>query len=228
MRITEAYVGEYASGKSENAVCRALSLARAGRQVTLVDLDLVEPCYTLRSLIDPLEAQGVQVLAWRPEQTFGLGEAGQTLLPAARWALRREGDIIFDVGYGVGGASILNLIEGVAEEPNFRIIVVANFSRPILASPQALKDYIRELGGADGIIANTHMGAETQPKHVLEGFRKAKQVADELGIPLEAVSVSSEFLNRYPAFCQREDYKESGAAEYPLRVIERVLPQGFW
>ena len=228
MRITEAYVGEYASGKSENAVCRALSLARAGRQVTLVDLDLVEPCYTLRSLIDPLEAQGVQVLAWRPEQTFGLGEAGQTLLPAARWALRREGDIIFDVGYGVGGASILNLIEGVAEEPNFRIIVVANFSRPILASPQALKDYIRELGGADGIIANTHMGAETQPKQVVEGFRKAKQVADELGIPLEAVSVSSEFLNRYPAFCQREDYKESGADGYPLRVIERVLPQGFW
>lgn len=45
-RIVEAYIGEYASGKSENAVNRALALAEQGRKVTLVDLDLVEPVYT--------------------------------------------------------------------------------------------------------------------------------------------------------------------------------------
>ena len=39
----EAYVGEYASGKSENAVNRAVALHRQGRPVTLVDLDTVEP-----------------------------------------------------------------------------------------------------------------------------------------------------------------------------------------
>lgn len=44
-RLVEAYVGEYASGKSENAVNRALDLLRMGRKVTLADLDLVEPCY---------------------------------------------------------------------------------------------------------------------------------------------------------------------------------------
>jgi Mrp family chromosome partitioning ATPase len=49
-RVLEAYTGEYASGKSENAVNRAVELARQGRRVTLVDLDLVEPCYTLRPL----------------------------------------------------------------------------------------------------------------------------------------------------------------------------------
>ena len=49
-RIVEAYVGEYASGKSENAVNRALALHRQGRQVTLVDLDMVEPCFCLRPL----------------------------------------------------------------------------------------------------------------------------------------------------------------------------------
>ena len=58
-RIVEAYIGEYASGKSENAVNRALTLAKQGREVTLVDLDLVEPVYTLRPLISLLEEKGV-------------------------------------------------------------------------------------------------------------------------------------------------------------------------
>ncbi|MEG1501303.1 MAG: hypothetical protein RR396_05035, partial [Clostridiales bacterium] len=71
MRIVEAYLGEYASGKSENAVARSLELAKMGREVTLVDLDMVEPCYTLRSLQKSLKEQGVHVLAWSTENTFG-------------------------------------------------------------------------------------------------------------------------------------------------------------
>ena len=49
-RIIEAYVGEYASGKSENAVNRALAIRGQGLSVTLVDLDTVEPCYTMRPI----------------------------------------------------------------------------------------------------------------------------------------------------------------------------------
>jgi hypothetical protein len=59
--IIEAYVGEYASGKSENAVNRAVALRRQGRQVTLVDLDTVEPCYTLRPIKKELEELGLTV-----------------------------------------------------------------------------------------------------------------------------------------------------------------------
>ena len=33
-RVLEAHIGEYASGKSENAVNRALDLAHLGRKVT--------------------------------------------------------------------------------------------------------------------------------------------------------------------------------------------------
>jgi hypothetical protein len=42
-RIAEAYIGEYAAGKSESAINRVLELARRGRRVALVDLDLVDP-----------------------------------------------------------------------------------------------------------------------------------------------------------------------------------------
>ena len=59
--VIEAYVGEYASGKSENAVNRAVSLHRQGRKVTLVDLDTVEPCYTLRPIKKELEEIGTSI-----------------------------------------------------------------------------------------------------------------------------------------------------------------------
>ena len=61
--IIEAYVGEYASGKSENAVNRALALNEAGLPVTIVDLDTVEPCYTLRPIKVALEAKGIYISA---------------------------------------------------------------------------------------------------------------------------------------------------------------------
>src|SRR5690606_12288002 len=74
-RVLEAYVGEYASGKSENAINRGCQLARSGRRVRLVDLDLVEPFYTLRPLKRRLEREGLEVLAWETSELVGLGEA---------------------------------------------------------------------------------------------------------------------------------------------------------
>lgn len=106
-RIVEAYIGEYASGKSENAVNRAVALKKAGHDVTLVDLDLVEPVYTLRPLKAMLTDMGINVIAWTTEETLGLGEAGSVLHPAMRWALRNKGDVILDIGYGARGSSIL-------------------------------------------------------------------------------------------------------------------------
>ena len=63
-RIVEAYIGEYASGKSEVAINRSLELKSQGRQVTLVDLDTVEPFYTLRPLKNKLESQGLNVISF--------------------------------------------------------------------------------------------------------------------------------------------------------------------
>ena len=87
MRIMEAYVGEYASGKSEVAINRALSLLGGELSVTLVDLDLVEPFYTLRPLKRELEGMGLNVIAWETQDVLGFGETGSLLMPQMRWAL---------------------------------------------------------------------------------------------------------------------------------------------
>ena len=50
MRFVEVFAGAYASGKSETSINRALQFARKGEKITLVDLDTVEPAYTLLHL----------------------------------------------------------------------------------------------------------------------------------------------------------------------------------
>ncbi|MEN6347924.1 MAG: hypothetical protein ABFD08_00795, partial [Syntrophomonas sp.] len=64
MRVVEAFIGEYASGKSEIAINRALELKEAGSKVTLADLDTVEPFYTLRPLKELLESKGLKVIGF--------------------------------------------------------------------------------------------------------------------------------------------------------------------
>ena len=218
-RIAEAFVGEYASGKSENAIYRALSLHKTGAAVTLVDFDVVEPCYTLRPLKQELTALGLTVLAWETSETFGLGEAGQTILPQARWALRREGHVVVDVGYGADGAEALNLLEGSDADPTFRVILVLNARRPMTDSTELIEEYIDGIGRVDGIIANTHLAEETTPEIVQDGYHIIKEVATKRGIPIDAISVSKQFDEQYPNF---------GLDNKEIRVLGAFMPRSFW
>lgn len=218
-RVVEAYVGEYASGKSEVAVNRALDLAAAGRKVTLVDLDLVEPCYTLRPLQQELTARGVDVVAWETRETMGLGEAGSTLKPGARWALRRSGDVIFDVGYGVGGAQTLHLVEGVGDEPALRVWAVVNISRPMTAAVDDIVQHVRGIGRVDGLINNTHLAEETTVEVVQEGARVVAAAAVRLDLPVIATTAVAEVA----ALLGERD-----AEGHPVRALTRFMPRGFW
>lgn len=75
-RIIEAYIGEYAGGKSEISINRALELKSQGRDVKLVDLDLVEPFYTLRPIKNQLEERGLEVIAMESKGLWGWVKQG--------------------------------------------------------------------------------------------------------------------------------------------------------
>lgn len=218
-RIVEAYIGEYASGKSENAVNRALALAEQGRKVTLVDLDLVEPVYTLRPLIEMLEEKGVHVIAWKTEETLGLGEAGSVLHPAMRWALRNEGDVILDIGYGAKGSAVLNLLEGIEDEKDLKVILVVNTLRPMTDSVDKIIEYLYETGPAHGMIANTHIGEETTVEIMVNGLEMVQKAAERAKLPVLAMAVDERF---------RDEFPEDAVNGVPLRFLRRYLPLGFW
>lgn len=218
-RTIEAYVGEYASGKSENAVNRALFLASCGHAVTLVDLDLVEPCFCLRPLRETVEKAGVTLLAFATEDTFGLGEAGQTILPAARFALMRQGDIILDIGYGIEGSKILNLLVGAEEDPDLQVILVVNTGRPMTDTAEKIISYAQSLQRVDGILLNNHLAEETTEEFLLQGVKIGEKAAAALHVPIVGVSVAAEILPQCSKVKQ---------LPYEIRPLQRVMPNAFW
>jgi hypothetical protein len=218
-RLLEAYVGEYASGKSENAVNRAVQLADSGRTVTLVDLDLVEPCYTLRPLKQVLEEKGVTVLAWDTREMIGIGETGNILKPEVQFCLHRSGDVILDIGYGASGAQVLNLVEGAAQEQGLKIYAVINIARPLTATVPDIVEHVRSLGRVDALINNTHLGDETDLEIIRDGASLVTEAASILGLPVLATSVLEQLA---PLIGETDWYG------HQVRVLRRYLPQAFW
>jgi len=216
--VQEAYVGEYASGKSENAINRALDLLETGLPVTLVDLDLVEPFYTLRPLKKELEGLGLEVVAWETKETMGLGEAGAVLKPEMRWVLKRPGHVILDVGYGVAGRKIFNLLEGVAESA-LKIYAVLNIARPMTSTVEDILDYLHGFGRLDGLINNSHLGDETDLEIIRRGAEVVSDVAAILGIEVVATAVDERFRGVIGQVDSRGN---------PVRFLRRFMPKAFW
>lgn len=217
-RIVEAYIGEYASGKSEMAINRALELKQQEHQVVLVDLDTVEPFYTLRPLKRLLEKSGLEVIGLSSEDAFGLGETGAMLTPQARWALWHEGDIILDVGYGVFGAQTLNLVEGAHESPQLRIIAVINALRPMTNSYGRIVEYLSQLGRVDAIVANSHLGDETSAELVMTANQIVFSAAQQLGLPVDYVAVDEKLKGKINEDC----------FTVPIKYIKRYMPGAMW
>ncbi|MBS4008394.1 MAG: hypothetical protein KGZ45_08235 [Clostridium sp.] len=214
----EAYVGEYASGKSEVAINRALSLLGGELPVTLVDLDLVEPFYTLRPLKRELEAMGLDVIAWETKDVLGFGETGSLLMPQMRWALQREGHVIIDVGYGVSGSRVFNILEGFAAS-ELKVFAVLNVSRPMTANLEDIVEYLQGFERLDGLVNNTHLGDETDLAVINQGVELGAAVAEVLGIPVIATAVEERFQTQLGSVDRRGN---------PIRYLKRYMEKAFW
>lgn len=213
-------MGEYASGKSEVALNRALSLFKSGREpVTLVDFDLVEPFYTLRPLKKELEKKGIKVLAWETLNTLGFGEIGTLLKPEIRWALKNQGNVVIDVGYGVAGAKKLMLLEKTGMKKALKIYVVINIARPFTSDVTGIVDYVKTMGCVHGLINNSHWGDDTDLGIVEEGTRVVTEAARILGLPVIWTTVEKRFA---------EQIGEYDFLGNPVLYLERWMHCAFW
>ncbi len=218
-RIIEAYIGEYASGKTEISINRALELRSQGRDVKLVDLDLVEPFFTIRPIVDQLEEKGLEVISMDTRGVVGLGETGVLFCPEMKWAIKNGGDVILDVGYGVNGASALNLVEGASHEKSLRVFVVVNIARPMTSSLETIMEFISTLGKVDGLINNSHLGKDSDIEIIQEGAVLVSQAARELGVPVIATTVAREFADLVGTVDQMNN---------PIKIIDLFMQDAYW
>ncbi len=221
-RFVEVYAGAYASGKSETAINRARQFA--GKNITLVDLDTVEPAYTLRPIAGELQNMGINVIT-QPDN-FGLGEAASYVTPAQTNCLSNKGDIIIDAGYGAGGLDILDIVNNIEAEENLKIYLVVNTAKFETSSVENIVEYADFSSGAEkrpwkkfsGLISNTHLGDETTMQDIINGYNKLKRASQILNLPIRAIGVDEKLASDF-------DLTYDGVEIWSYR---RMMPKAFW
>lgn len=223
-RIVEVFAGAYASGKSETSINRARQFVAINKPITLVDLDSVEPAYTLRPIADELKTLGINVIT-QPDN-FGLGEAASYVTSAQINCLTSKGDIIIDVGYGAGGLDILDIINNIGEEKNLKIYLVVNTAKFETSTVDNIVEYVTFSEGLEkrpwkkfsGVISNTHFGDETTKEDIINGYNKLKKACEIINLPIIAIGVDEKLAQEFGT--QYDDVE--------VWVYKRMMPKAFW
>lgn len=223
-RFVEVFAGAYASGKSETSINRARQFAEKGEKITLVDLDTVEPAYTLRPIAEELQKTGINVIT-QPDN-FGLGEAASYITPAQINCLSAEGNIVIDVGYGAGGLDILDIITNIGEESDLKIYLVVNTSKFETSTVDNIVEYVTFSEGLEkrpwkkfaGMVSNTHFGDETTKKDIINGYEKLKKASEIINLPIISIGVPENLESEFETTYDGVD----------IWVYKRMMPKAFW
>ena len=190
-------VGNYGSGKTEVSINLAVNRKRAGLDVGIVDLDLVNPYFRTREAGNTLTDLGIKVIL-PPEQY--LHADLPVLSPTIAGMIRGSGDLmILDVGGDDAGATVLSALADAFSGKRVHMLQVVNPLRPRTSTVSGCITMRNEIEKAaqlkiTGLIGNANLIEETSAEDIYSGYEFVHTVSQESGLSLEFITVSQELL----------------------------------
>jgi hypothetical protein len=190
-------VGNYGSGKTEVCINLGVHRKRAGVEVRIADLDLVNPYFRTREAKDSLAARGIDVVL--PADEYLQADL-PILSPLVAGMIRQPGQLtLLDVGGNAVGANVLAALEDAFKGKAFQMLQVINPLRPFTDTIEGCVNMRRDIEKAagmavTGLIGNAHLMDETRPEDIYGGYDFVKAVSEESGLPLKFVTVARELL----------------------------------
>lgn len=188
------FTGHFGSGKTEVALNYALQLAQEneqhreeeGKQVCLVDLDVVNPYFCSRDAAQLLQQHGIRLISARPS----LSNAELSVIsPEVMAIFNNPGyDVVLDVGGDDIGAIALGQFNRYFRAEPYDMYFLINTKRPLTAEREGVITYLRSIEAASRLkvthlIANTNLSYETTPEDILAGDKFVFDLAQEIHIP---------------------------------------------
>lgn len=180
------FAGHFGSGKTEIAINYAINLAKQGRKVAIVDLDVVNPYFCVREIKVKLEGSGVKVISSNPNFV----NAELMVVPPEVVSIfsDKSYEVIIDVGGDDQGAIALGQYNRYFKQEAYDMYFVLNTNRPFTTNSMDAEEYIREIEMAsrlkvNNIISNTNLSYETTAEDILKGDKEADVLSQKLGIP---------------------------------------------
>ena len=223
MKRVTLFCGHYGSGKTNIAVNYALYLRRQGLEVTIADLDIVNPYFRSKDSTDELEAAGVRVIAL----PFANSSVDLPALPSSAYSVVQDRSryAVLDIGGDDRGAYALGrFVPYIQEENDYDMFYVVNFYRPLTTCASDALEVMREIEGAcglafTGIINNSNLGAETTVEKVRATYGMADELCSLSALPL--VMVTAEAAVAEAAGTSATGASAAGEGMFPLKLQRR-------
>lgn len=205
MKKITIITGHYGSGKTNLAVNLAVKAAEEGRQVTVADLDIVNPYFRTADFGQLFGKLGIKLIA--PDF------ANSNLdIPSLQFDLEQLADsedcLIIDVGGDDAGAFALGRYAEAlsAYKDDLDMLYVINQRRYLTATAGEAIELMHEIEAAarmkhTAIVNNTNLGCETTLEIVEESAEFASEAAEKAGLPLLFTTCPEECAE----FCETED-----------------------
>jgi hypothetical protein len=190
-------VGNFGSGKTEVSINLAVNRKRAGLDVRLADLDLVNPYFRTREARTQLEERGVEVIL-PPEQY--LHADLPVLSPVIAGMIKKtDGLTLLDVGGDDVGAMVLAALADSFKDVQVHLLQVVNPMRPQTRTIEGCLKIRQEIETAakltiTGLIGNANLINETDSDEIYSGYEFVQKLSDESGLPLEFITIAREIL----------------------------------
>lgn len=186
--------GNFGSGKTELALNIAFSAAEENYDVALTDLDVINPYFRSRQMEDELKEAGIDIIF--PER---VKDADLPVIsPNLKRALREDDTLaIFDAGGDEEGAVALSSVAGLIDERKYEKWLVVNPLRPRTGTVDkiiATAGRISRRSGLEftGVVANIHLGQETDADIIYDNFPAVREAAAELELDVKFLAVAGE------------------------------------
>lgn len=220
--LTEAFgqtillAGHYGSGKTNIAMNLAILLRLAGRRVTVIDLDIINPYFRIADGSALLEEHGIGHVA----PLYANTNVDIPALPPKIAGLLDtfDGTLIIDVGGDDTGAAALGGFAQAIERRGYEMLLAVNKFRPFTETGHDAAAVAAEIEDAarlrfTGIAANPNLGHETERETILGALPFTGALAERMGLPVLLTAV-------------REDLVSSVEAEIedpvlPLRILTK-------
>lgn len=188
--------GHYGVGKTNFSINLAIDTARTGRQVTLIDMDVVNPYFRSSDYAYLVEAAGVKLIA--PDyagtslDTPVLSGAIEAAIDDA-WA-HPDRLLVIDAGGDDVGATALGRVSAHIAQGPYAFLYVVNGCREQTRTPQEAAELLPDIERqarlrATALVNNTHLARFTDEDVVDDGATFAEGVSSLLDMPVLAHTV---------------------------------------
>ncbi len=191
--------GHYGSGKTNIAVNMAFDMKKRFDNVTVADLDIVNPYFRTKDSSEEFKKAGIRLIV----SEFANSNLDIPALPDDMYALTDDRTMraVIDVGGDDRGALALGrLAPKIKEENDYEMLMVINKFRPLTPDAKSTLEVMREIEAAGGIrftglINNSNLGDETTAEDVLKSVEYANAVSSLSHLPVVLTTVRKELYN---------------------------------